>query len=176
MKEFLILLGIAFVLVVIWNLVCWVIEKRFIPKGYKHDEELDALIQDCPSLAHPADSWDSKKAVEPVRTFAYDKLPKSTPKDCKPTIPKGFTKHDGSEKCPIPNAKKYQLMFAEGGILTCRHNEKKPDYWYWGSDAVDLSIIAYRVLSSPKKATTKAKKATKKPAKKVSVKKGRRNV
>ena len=44
MKELLILLGIAFVMVVVWHIVCSIAEKWFVPPGYKHDSELKALV------------------------------------------------------------------------------------------------------------------------------------
>lgn len=160
---------IPFVVLCLWHIVQLLFHK-FVPPGYKHDKEMDALVQDCASLAHPADNW---KPVKDAKVFAHDTEPtkniiwrspyktiEPTPKDCKPKIPRGYTRHYGG-LLPVAAGTKCSVLLRYAGPFTTH----KPEKYRWTHTGSHGDIMAYRVLSSAKKATTKAKKARKKPAK-----------
>jgi hypothetical protein len=72
MKELLILLGIAFVLVVVWNLLCYWVERRCIPE-VKHYSELKALV---PKKGTKAPKKGTKAPKKVTKRKSSGKLPK----------------------------------------------------------------------------------------------------
>lgn len=120
--------------------VLW--DSDFLPTGYKHDKEMDAMVQ-----IEKNNDEIRKLGVQPAKAapelFPIEPRPKAMTAKLPPRLPKGFKRHDGG-KCPVRWNQRVSVVFMRGNDVASGIARD----WFWDYGDVyapELRIIGYKL-------------------------------